>query len=37
MQNSVEIYPETNYRGNSIIYKRGVYGINIIDEDIRFN
>ena len=34
MQNSVEIYPEINYRGNSIIYKRGVYGINIIRNDM---
>ena len=34
MQNSVEIYPEINYRGNSIIYKRGVYGINTIRNDM---
>ena len=34
MQNSVEIYPEINYRGNSIIYKRGVYGINVIRNDM---
>ena len=34
MLNSVEIYPEINYRGNSIIYKRGVYGINVIRNDM---
>lgn len=34
MQNSVEIYPKINYRGNSIIYKRGVYSINTIRNDM---
>lgn len=34
MQNSVEIYPKINYRGNSIIYKRGVYSINVIRNDM---